>query len=157
MSIYGQSDAKPATSPMAYGTQLLRPDPNEQLDDVEREHLTNIPYCSLVGSLMYIALGTRPDIAFAVSKLSRFLDCYREPHWQAAVRVVRYLKDTQRFLLRLGGMSSSLIGYCDSDYANDPGAEGRRSVTGYTGSVSALKKKRWSSVSSPRLATWRIY
>ena len=73
---------------MAHGTQLLRPDPNKQLDDIERKCLTNIPYCSLVGSLMYIALGTRPDIAFAVSKLSHFLDCYCEAHWQAAVRVI---------------------------------------------------------------------
>lgn len=73
---------------MAHGTQLLRPDPNKQLDDVKGEHLTNIPYHSLVGSLMYIASGTRPDIAFAVSKLSHFLDCYREAHWQAAVQVV---------------------------------------------------------------------
>ena len=147
VSIYRQSDAKPATSPMAHGTQLLRPHPNEQLDDVERERLANIPYRSLVGSLMYIASGTRPDIAFAVGKLSRFLDCYREAHWQAAVRVVRYLKDTRMFSLRLGGTSSSLIGYCDSDYANDPGAEGRRSVAGYCfslgdGMVSWSSKKQ---------------
>ena len=96
---------------------------------------------------MYIASGTRPDIAFAVGKLSRFLDCYREAHWQAAVRVVRYLKDTRTFSLRLGGTSSSLIGYCDSDYANDPGAEGRRSVAGYCfslgdGMVSWSSKKQ---------------
>ena len=100
---------------MAHGTQLLRPHPNEQLDDVECKHLTNIPYRSLVGSLMYIASGTHPDIAFAVSKLSCFLDCYHEAPWQAAIQVVRYLKDTRMFLLRLGGTSSLLIGYCDSD------------------------------------------
>jgi hypothetical protein len=55
---------------------------------------------------MYVALGTRPDIAFAVSKLSRFLDCYSEVHWQAAVRVVHYLKGTQEMALELSCYAS---------------------------------------------------
>ena len=98
---------------------------------------------------MYVASGTRPDIMFTVSKLSRFLDCYREAHWQAAVRVVRYLKGTRDLALEIGGTSSlpSLIGYCDLDYANDPGAKGRRSVSGYcftlgSGVVSWSSKKQ---------------
>ena len=98
---------------------------------------------------MYVALGTRPDIMFAVSKLSRFLSCYREVHWQAAIRVVRYLKGTREMELQLGGSSDklSLVGYCDSDYANDPGPEGRRSVAGYcftlgSGVVSWSSKKQ---------------
>jgi hypothetical protein len=75
---------------------------------------------------MYIASGTRPDITFAVSKLSHFLDCYREMHWQAAIQVIWYLKGTQEMSLELGGSTPALalIGYCDSDYVNDPGAEG---------------------------------
>jgi hypothetical protein len=98
---------------------------------------------------MYVASGTRPDIAFTVSKLSRFLDCYHEVHWQAAVRVVRYLKGTWEMALELGGTlpSPMLMGYCDSDYANDLGAEGRRSVAGYcftlgSGVISWSSKKQ---------------
>jgi transposase InsO family protein len=126
VSVYGQKEANTASTPIAHGAQLLTPDPQEELDADERERLANLPYRSLVGSLMYVTSGTRPDIMFAVSKLSRFLSCYREIHWQAAVRVVRYLKGTRNMELCLGGSSSTLelIGYCDSDYANDPGREG---------------------------------
>ena len=149
ISAYGQVDARTASTPIAHGTQLLKPDPTIQQDEAERERLAVLPYRSLVGSLMYVAAGSRPDIMFTVSKLSRFLDCYREAHWQAAVRVVRYLKGTRTMGLVLGGSSPSLslIGYCDSDYANDPGAEGRRSVAGYcfllgSGAVSWSSKKQ---------------
>ena len=72
---------------------------------------------------MYVASGTRLDIMFAVSKLSHFLDCYCNMHWQAAVQVVCYLKGMQDMACG-SSTSPSLIGYCNSDYANDPGAEG---------------------------------
>lgn len=85
ISTYGQSDAKPTSTPIVHGAQLLRPDTQIDIGKTEREHLAALPYRSLVGSLMYVASGTRPDIMFAVSKLSRFLDRYREAHWQAAV------------------------------------------------------------------------
>ena len=146
---YGQKDAKSASTPIVHDTQLLQPDPLTQLDENEREHLATLPYHSLIGSLMYVASGSRPDIMFAVSKLSCFLDCYHETHWQATVRIIRYLKGTQEFGLVLGGSSPSpsLIGYCDSDYANDPGVDGRRSVAGYcitlgSGVVSWSSKKQ---------------
>src|SRR6266571_4760777 len=108
-----------------------------------------MPYQLLVRSLMYVASGTQPDIAFAVSKLSRFLNCYREVHWQAAVHVVRYLKGTRDLALQLGGASKILtpLGYSNSDYANDPGPQGRWSVRGYcfslgSGMVSWSSKKQ---------------
>ena len=149
ISAYGQVDARTASTPIAHGTQLLKPDPMIQQDEAERERLAILPYRSLVRSLMYVAAGSRLDIMFAVSKLSRFLDCYSEAHWQAAVCVVRYLKGTRKMGLVLGGSSPSLslTGYCDSDYANDPGAEGRRSVAGYcfslrSGAVSWSSKKQ---------------
>lgn len=151
--MYGQSDANTANSPMVHGTQLLRPDSQEQLEETERERLANIPYRSLVGSLMYVASGSRPDIAFAVSKLSRFLTCYRETHWQAAIRVVRYLKGTRTMSLEIGGLSPipSLIGYCDSDYANDPGPDGRRSVAGHCFSMGSGMLS-WSSKKQKTIA-----
>ena len=75
---------------------------------------------------MYIASSTCPDIMFAFSKLSHFLDCYHEDHWLTAIQVVQYLKGTCKLALHLGGPLSSfaLLGYSDSDYANEPGSEG---------------------------------
>jgi hypothetical protein len=83
---------------MVHSSQLIRPDPQTPLDKTEHERLLSVPYQSLVGLLMYIASGTRPDITFAVSKLSCFLDCYRETHWQAAVWVIRVTVLTGRSL-----------------------------------------------------------
>jgi hypothetical protein len=99
ITTYHQTDASPASTPIIHGMQLLPPDLQTPLDKGEQECLDSLPYWSLVGSLMYVASGTRPDIAFAVSKLSRFLNCYREVHWQAAVHVVRYLKGTRDLTL----------------------------------------------------------
>src|SRR6201996_2708866 len=77
------------------------------------------PYCSLVGSLMYLSVATRPDISYAVGRLSSFLDCYCLEHWDTAIRVLHYLKGTATYGLTLGGQNPlSLIGYSDSDYAN---------------------------------------
>ena len=56
--------------------------------------MENRPYRSLVGSLLYVATGTRPDIAFAVCQLSRHLEKPSEEHWNTAIRVLRYLKST---------------------------------------------------------------
>jgi hypothetical protein len=149
INTYGQKEASIANTPMVHGTQLVRPDPQAPLDEDEHERLATLPYRSLVRSLMYVASGSCPDIMFAVSKLLRFLDCYREAHWQAAVCVVCYLKGTQDLALELGGstISPTVIGYCDSDYANDPGSNGQRSVSGYcftlgSGVISWLSKKQ---------------
>lgn len=104
---------------------------------------------------MYIAGGTRPDIMFAVSKLSCFLDCYREEHWKAAIRVLHYLKGTRDLHLVLGGKDRTpdLISYTDSDYMNDPGPMGKCSVGGYcfslgSGLVSWSSKKQWTMADS---------
>jgi hypothetical protein len=79
---------------------------------------------------MYLAIGTRPDIAHAVQQLCRHLDCYGPVHWEAAKRVVRYLKGTRDLQLVLGGdHPARLLGFTDSDFANCP--DTRRSVSGY--------------------------
>jgi hypothetical protein len=79
---------------------------------------------------MYLAIGTRPDIAYAVQQLCKFLDCYGSVHWEAAKRVARYLKGTRTIGLVLGGdHTARLLGYTDSDLANC--IDTRRSVSGY--------------------------
>lgn len=77
------------------------------------------PYRSLIGSLMYLAIGTRPDISYAVQQLCKFLDSYGPAHWEAAKRVVRYLKGTRTLSLVLGGDHvARLLAYTDSDLAS---------------------------------------
>lgn len=89
------------------------------------------PYREAMGSLIFLAQLTRPDITFAVSLLSRFLTCYTESHWQAVKRIFRYLAGTVNLGIcyKKGNESSELSGYSDADYAGD--VETRRSTTGY--------------------------
>ena len=127
---FGQTDAHPVETPMIAGLQLRRPDKLVPTPPEVEEWSARTPYRELVGSLNYIAVATRPDIAYAVGRLASFLDCYREEHWAAAIRVLRYLKGTRTLSLVLGGSGPlSLSGYSDPDYANCKDTS--RSVSGY--------------------------
>jgi hypothetical protein len=97
---------------------------SEDVDDSE------FPYRSVVGSLMYLMVGTRPDIAFAVSELSRCLDSPTKAHISAAKHVLRYLAGTRDFKLSFDGhVPLQPVAYADADYAND--LMTRRSTSGY--------------------------
>jgi len=127
---FNQRDAHPVDTPMVVGLQLHRPNKNDPTPPEVTAWAECTPYCSLVGSLMYIAIGTHPDIAYAVGRLASFLDCYRLEHWEAAIRVLCYLKGTRSLALRLGRLGPlRLMGYSDSDYANCPDTS--RSIGGY--------------------------
>lgn len=60
--------------------------------DNEREEMKNIPYSSVVGSLMYGMTCTRPDIAFAMCVVSRYMSDLGKPHWEAVKWILRYIK-----------------------------------------------------------------
>ena len=79
---------------MVAGLHLRCPDKTIPLTEELATWMKNTPYSALVGSLMYIAIGTRPDIAYAVGRLASFLDCYHPEHWEAAIHILRYLKGT---------------------------------------------------------------
>jgi len=104
---------------MVAGLQLRHPDKSIPTPPEVTEWRERMPYHELVGSLNYIAVATRPDIAYAVGRLASFLDCYLQDHWTATVRVLRYRKGTKTLLLVLGGTHApSLLGYSDADFAN---------------------------------------
>jgi hypothetical protein len=89
------------------------------------------PYRQLVGALAWLALGTRPDIAFAVSSLARFGHNPRRVHWEAAKRVLRYLKGTRGWRLTLGGKVSQVAAFTDADWGSH--RDDRHSVRAYIG------------------------
>lgn len=86
-------------------------------------------YASLIGALLWVAQCTRPDISFAVNRLSQFFRDPSESHWYAAVRVLTYLGSTKHLRLRLGG-GLVCSGYSDSDWAED--RLDRHSTSAYT-------------------------
>ena len=89
--------------------------------------MRNILYREAVGSLMYVVIATRPDIAYAVSYLARFMSNPGCAHWEAVKRVIRYLKGTKdsKLILGRGGAlvweeadrqsRSGVEGYSDAD------------------------------------------
>jgi len=108
------------------------------------------PYSQLVGSLMYLAVTTRPDISYAVGALARYMSCPTTTHWQAAKGVVRYLAGTMSYGIVCSGESVELAGYSDADYAAD--IETRRSTSGrvFIMNGGAI---RWQSKRQPTVAT----
>jgi hypothetical protein len=113
------------------------------------------PYRSLVSTLNYLAVAICPDIAFAVRRLATVLDCYQPKHWDAAIRVVRYLKGTHLFSLDLGGNNPICpIGYSDSDYMNCPVSSW--SMGGYCFSLGSGMVS-WASHKQPHTADSSCY
>ena len=121
-------------------------DTHVKLDEIALEETASLLdnkgtklYQAIVGSLMYAALATRPDIAFTVAALCRYNSQPRTGHMTAAKRVLRYLKGTAELRLHFqsdtnGNLNdipvSRICGYTDSDWANDSGD--RKSQGGYT-------------------------
>ena len=113
--------------------------------DVEGERIDSTLYKQIIGSLMYLS-ATRPDIMYVTSLLSRFMEEPTMLHFQAAKRVLRYLKGTSNFgILYKREKGNNLVGYSDSDYAGD--LEDRKSTSGYvfflnSGAISWSSKKQ---------------
>ena len=143
LSRFEVSDACTTETPMITGLQLHHPDESAPILPEIHKWRLQTPYRELVGSLMYLTVATRPDIAFAVGQLSSFLNCYTPDHWSAAVHVLHYLKGTPSLSLVLGcDQSPSLIGYSNSDYANC--LDTSHSISGHCHSLSS-SVVLWSS------------
>ena len=94
------------------------------------ETMASVPYRNAVGCLMYLMVGTRPDLAAAVGMLSQFAADPCPTHWQAFKRVFRYIQGTQTHGIKFqAGSIKGLQGYSDADWAGDVGS--RRSTSGY--------------------------
>eukprot|EP00121_Abeoforma_whisleri_P006484 Awhi_evm1s5900 len=77
-------------------------------------------YNGIVGSLQYLANSTRPDIALVVNKLSQHLTAYGEEHWNAALRIIKYLKGTINFGLKIPKTNEINIEiYTDASYGTE--------------------------------------
>ncbi|KAJ0855829.1 putative RNA-directed DNA polymerase transcription factor bZIP family [Helianthus annuus] len=92
--------------------------------------VSQLEYSRAIGSLMYAMISTRPDIAYAVGKLSRYTSNPGASHWQAMNRVFRYLKGTMKYGLTYTGFPSVLEGYSDASWINNK--EDHSSASGWT-------------------------
>ena len=81
--------------------------------------MKNIPYASIVGSIMYAQVCTRPDIAFVVRMLGRYQSNMGMDHWRATKKVLRYLQGTKDYTLTYIRIDElEVIGYSDSNFAS---------------------------------------
>lgn len=98
---------------------------DQRLDEVETQR-----YQSIVGAMLYAALGTRPDIAFTVSALSRHCANPTKSHFTAARHLLRYINTTQDLSLVYPSKAPIEIrGFCDADWGSSE--IDRRSIGGY--------------------------
>lgn len=114
-------------------------------DDEEDEESKDFPYRELIGSLMYAAIASRPDIAHAINKLAQYSSNPSRAHWKLAKRILQFLYHTRERSLILGGEKPTVYAYADADFAGD--TEDRKSTGGYAvflgnGVVSWSSKKQ---------------
>jgi len=139
------TNSKPINTPLDPSLPLVLATSNDKL-------CVQKTYQELMGSLNYLAMTSRPDITFAVSKLSQFNNNSTLTHFKAAKRVLRYVIHTRHYSLKYNCGSDrnyKLIGYTDSDYGSN--LIDRKSTTGYVfifngGPIS------WSSRKQPTVA-----
>ena len=98
--------------------------------EVEKEQMRLIPYASVVGSIMYANVCTRPDIAYIAGMLGRYQSNPGLDHWKAAKKVLRYLQGTKDYRLTYKRSNNlEVIGYSDSDFAKCK--DDKKSTSGY--------------------------
>eukprot|EP00253_Pinus_taeda_P035204 PITA_35204 len=116
----------------------------------EEEDMSCVPYASVVGSLIYAMVCTRPDIAHAMGLLSRFMSKPGKEHWITVKWVFWYLRGTSDYGLCYQGRPGldrvlDIHGFVDADWARD--MDQRRSTSGYVfnlsgGAVGWMSKKQ---------------
>ncbi|KAF8072704.1 Retrovirus-related Pol polyprotein from transposon TNT 1-94 [Scenedesmus sp. PABB004] len=132
------SDAKPRVLPLSPAARLSTAD-GDALDTAK------FNYSALIGSIMYLAISTRPDIAYTVGLLSRFMAKPTTAHWEAARSTLRYLSGTADVGITYAGPDQHLVGFTDSDYAakRQPTVAASTTEAEYLAAAAAVKEALW--------------
>jgi len=172
LSRFGMVDCKPVSTPLDASTQLKHTAEGEEVKEDEnkttrevysKNNVDSTLYRQIIGSLMFLTIGTRPDISAAVGIVSQFAENPSQAHFSAAKRILRYLRGTREYKLHLGhdpkGLVDdnpapdnrnqlNLIGFSDASWGND--LHTRKSTTGYvfylSGGLISWSSKRQSTV-----------
>ncbi|CAI7866726.1 unnamed protein product [Closterium sp. NIES-54] len=128
---FGFQFSSPQPTPLSTSHSLSAPPSDESVE-------LSGPYPELVGCLMYLMTCARPDLAYPLSLLARYMapGRHRKVHWDAAKRVLRYLCSTSGMRLMLGGRGPVVLtGYTDASWVDDSATQ--QSSQGYTFSLEA--------------------
>jgi hypothetical protein len=120
-------ESKPTPTPMVQSSDLMH---KSTCSESDSNRMIGVQYREAIGSLLFLAVRTRPDIAVEVSILSKLVQCPRPCLCEGIKRVMRYLKGTMSKGITYNGadLSPVLTIYCDADLATD--LEDRHSRSG---------------------------
>ena len=127
LSRFKVDEAKPRSTPLANHLKLSKEQSPKTAE--EHEYMEKVPYASAVGSLMYAMVCTRPDIAYAVGAVSRYMSNPGKEHWEAVKWLLRYLKGTASASLCYGNGKVILEGFVDADLSGEE--DSSKSTSGF--------------------------
>ena len=138
---FGMENCKKMSTPLEFGKHFSLKGENESSADKRM-------FQSAVGSLVYAATATRPDLSASVGVLSKFMSNPSIDHWQGIKRIMRYIKGTLDYGIEFNASENDaikLIGYSDADWAGD--VVSRKSTSGFVfklagGAVSWQSKRQ---------------
>ena len=106
LSKFNMKEAKPVSTYLGSHFKLSK----EQSLKIEEErvYMSKVPYVSVIGSLMYVTVCTRPDIAHAVGVVSRYMSRPGKQYWEAVKWILRYLRDSSNTCFCFIGASLKL-------------------------------------------------
>ena len=120
---FQMENSKSTETPIDNGTKLTKATEDSKLFNQEL-------YQSAIGRLLYLSTRTRPDIAYAVSNVTRFCSKPTMEHWKSIKLIMRYLNGTRNYGLSYDKEKvTDFVGYSDADWAGD--LDDRRSTSGY--------------------------
>ncbi|KAK8636820.1 hypothetical protein V6N13_064257 [Hibiscus sabdariffa] len=125
---FNMEASKKGFLPMTHGISLSKeicPSTSQ-----ERERMSQIPYASAIGSIMYAMICTRPDLSYALSMTSRYQANPSKGHWVTVKIILKYLRRTKDVFLVYGGEEQlSIKGYTDASFETDK--DDSRSQSGF--------------------------
>jgi len=138
---FGMVNARPVVTPMEKSYA--------ELSELPSKPARNVPYRQVIGSLMWLMVGSRPDLAYAIGRLAQHSQSPTEYHWIAIKRVLRYINGTKNHgILYDRSLPINLKGYSDSDWAGCRNS--RKSTSGYiflvAGGAVSWRSKRQTCV-----------
>ena len=122
---FQMEDCNPVQTPLDTSVVLIKSQDDEEIDEYQ-----TMVYQQIIGSVMYLMLGTRPDLAYSITMLSQFNAKPNSSHLQAAKRLLRYIQRTKCLgLYYPSNKNTKIIGFVDSSYASS--IYDRKSFCGY--------------------------
>ncbi|KAK8569060.1 hypothetical protein V6N12_007592 [Hibiscus sabdariffa] len=139
---FSMEESKRGFLPMRHGISLSK----EMCPSTpqERERMSQIPYASAIGSIMYAMICTRPDLSYALSMTSRYQANPGEGHWTAVKNILKYLRRTKDVFLVYGGEEELRIkGYTDASFQTDKDDSRSQSEAEYIAAKEAVWIKKF--------------